>query len=288
MSPIIKNKKKKIEIPSKYLLLIITILCVLLMIITFTTNYSGKIFNSFFGTFIIPIQNGITNTGDYFINRADELIQIRNLISENSELKKEIYDLKIENDLLKQDKYELNSLRDLYELDKQYLNYEKLGARVIGSDAGNWFSSFIIDKGLEDGLLIDMNVIANGGLVGRIDKIGSNWARVVSIIDDSSFVSGMILSTSDNLIVNGKIELMKDDMIEFSQLLDVDNKISVGDKIVTSNISDKYLPGIAIGHIKTIEMDANNLTKSGTLTPEVDFKQIKEVLVILTLKQSVD
>ena len=61
-----------------------------------------------------------------------------------------------------------------------------------------------------------------------------------------------------------------------------------GDKIVTSNISDKYLPGILIGYISTINRDANNLTKSGYITPAVDFEHLEEVLVILEQKQTIE
>ena len=61
-----------------------------------------------------------------------------------------------------------------------------------------------------------------------------------------------------------------------------------GDKIVTSNISDKYLPGILIGYINTINTDSNNLTKSGYITPAVDFEHLEEVLVILELKQTIE
>lgn len=61
-----------------------------------------------------------------------------------------------------------------------------------------------------------------------------------------------------------------------------------GDKIVTSSISDKYLPGILIGYISSISEDSNNLTKSGWLTPAVDFEHLEEVLVITQLKQTVE
>ena len=57
---------------------------------------------------------------------------------------------------------------------------------------------------------------------------------------------------------------------------------------MTSNISDKYLPGILIGYISSINKDANNLTKSGYITPAVDFEHLEEVLVILEQKQTVD
>lgn len=58
-------------------------------------------------------------------------------------------------------------------------------------------------------------------------------------------------------------------------------------RVVTSYISDKYQQGILIGYISSIEVDSNNLTKSGKLTPAVDFEHIEEVLVILNKKQQV-
>ena len=75
-------------------------------------------------------------------------------------------------------------------------------------------------------------------------------------------------------------------MIAFGKHVDSDNEVAEGDKIVTSNISDKYLPGILIGYISTMEMDSNNLTKSGRVIPAVDFAHLEEVLVILEKKQS--
>ena len=66
------------------------------------------------------------------------------------------------------------------------------------------------------------------------------------------------------------------------------NKVVVGDKVVTSDISDRYQPGILIGYISYIEEDSNNLTKSGYITPAVDFEHLSEVLVITELKQTID
>ena len=66
--------------------------------------------------------------------------------------------------------------------------------------------------------------------------------------------------------------------------MDSQGKVVEGDKIVTSNISDKYLPGILIGYISVIETDTNKLTKSGQLVPAVDFEHLKEVLVITEKK----
>ena len=67
-----------------------------------------------------------------------------------------------------------------------------------------------------------------------------------------------------------------------------DNEVSINDPVVTSAVSYNYQQGILIGYISSIETDSNNLTKSGTITPAVDFEHIEEVLVILNKKQTVE
>ncbi len=274
--------------PSKYLLLILTILCTGMMLVTFGTDVFNRPLNTVVGYVIVPFQRGISKMGGWLSSRSEELVQIRTLLDENARLREEIAALTEENTLLQQDKYELNRMRELVALDEQYGEYDKVGARIIGRDSGNWYSSFVIDKGADDGLAVDMNVIAGGGLVGRITSVGPNWAKVTSIISDNVNVSAMTLSTEDNLTVTGDLKLMADNCITFSQLVDSRNKVVEGDKVVTSDISDKYLPNILIGYINTISKDNNNLTKSGLITPAVDFEHLSEVLVITDLKQTVE
>lgn len=273
--------------PSKYLLFILTVLCTVMMLVTFGTDVFNRPLNVVVGYVIVPFQQGIEKVGGWLSNRSEELVQIRTLLDENARSKEELAALIEENTLLQQDKYELNKLRELFELDGQYAEYNKVGARIIGRDSGNWYSSFLIDKGEDDGLEVDMNVIAQGGLVGRITSVGPGWARVTSIISDNVHVSAMTLSTEDNMTVTGDLRLMAEGCITFSQLVDGQDSVREGDKVVTSNISDKYLPNILIGYIRTISKDANNLTKSGEIVPAVDFEHLGEVLIITDRKQAV-
>lgn len=274
--------------PGKYLLFILTALCIVLMLLTFGTNVFDKPLNTALGYTVVPFQQGISQAGEWLSRRSEELVQIRVLLDENARLKAEVAALTEENTLLQQDKYELNRLRELVELDEQYGAYTKVGARIINRDPGNWYTSFIIDKGSDDGLAENMNVIADGGLVGRITSTGPNWARVTAIISDNSNVSAMTIATGDKMIVSGDLQMMAEGVITFSKLVDSRNVVAEGDKIVTSDISDKYLPNILIGYVHTINRDNNNLTKSGYITPAVDFEHLSEVLVITDLKQVVD
>lgn len=286
MSPIVKKKGEKFTLPGKYLLFILTLLCTGLIVITFNTNFLSAPVSAVGGFILVPLQDGVSKVGSWLSTRSEELVQIRSLLKENEELKAQVDELTMENIRLQQDRYELTNLRELYDLDAQYDEYDKVGARIIAKDSGNWFHSFVINKGYNDGLEIDMNVMAGSGLVGRIVDVGPNWAKVMSIIDDNSNTSGMVLSTSDNLIVSGDLELYADGFISFEKLIDSADRVVEGDKIVTSNVSDKYLPGILIGYISSINVDSNNLTKSGLITPAVDFEHLEEVLVITELKQT--
>ena len=287
MSPIIKKKGEKFTIPSKYLLYILTLLCTGLIVLTFSTDILSAPLSAVGGFVITPLQNGVSKAGSWLNTRSKELVQIRSLLQENENLQEQIDQLTIENIKLQQDRYELTNLRELYNLDSQYDEYEKIGARIIAKDSSNWFHTFVINKGAEDGLLTDMNVMAGSGLVGRIVDVGPDWAKVMSIIDDNSNTSGMVLSTSDNLMVRGDLEQYAEGMIRFEMLIDNADRVVEGDKIVTSNVSDKYLPGILIGYIAKVNVDSNNLTKSGLITPAVDFEHLEEVLVITQLKQTI-
>ena len=288
MSPIVKRKGEKFTLPGKYLLFILTILCTGLVLLTLnTTIFSGPL-SAVAGYTVVPFEEGISVVGHWLSNRSEELAQIRDLISENDELKRQVDELTIENTRLQQDRKELANLRELCNLDAQYDEYNKTGARIIARDSGNWFYSFVVNKGTNDGIAVDMNVMAGSGLVGRVVDVGPNWAKVKSIIADDSNVSAMVLSSSDNLIVSGNLKLYASGVIEFEQLVDSKDVVVEGDKVVTSNISDKFLPGILIGYISTINRDSNNLTKSGYLTPAVDFEHLEEVLIILEQKQTIE
>lgn len=288
MSPVVKKKREHYVLPTKYVLLILTMFCVVTMIVSFSTDIFTKPLNTISGYVVVPFQKGLTNVGSYILNRTENFKNLQNVLAENEDLKAQVEKLTKENIELAQDKYELTKLRELYDLDDEYDEFTKTGARIIARDTGNWYSNFIIDKGANDGIQVDCNVVAGNGLIGRVVSVGPNFSKVTSIISDNVNTSAMILSTGDNLIVTGDLEMMNKNLITFSQLYDDEDKVTIGDKIVTSNISDKYLPGLLIGYVSYISTDSNNLTKSGNLVPAVDFRHLEEVLVILDLKETQD
>lgn len=276
--------KNQSSLPSKYWLMIIIVCCIILLGIERFTDGGGPL--RFVANYtVIPMQKGISYVGRFMSDLSDNFKTLEEMKKENDELQTKVDELTIDNTRLRQEQYELERLRELYKLDENYSDYTKIGAHVIANNGSNWFNDFTIDKGSNDGIKKDCNVLAGSGLVGIVTEVGPNYARVRSIIDDSSNISGMILSTSDTCIVRGDLKQMSDGRIRFEKLANNDNEIEVGEQVVTSHVSSRFLQGLFIGYISEVEVDSNNLTRSGYITPAVDFTKLQEVLVITTTKQ---
>ncbi len=278
------DKKPQLQVSQKFMLTVLTVLCIVLIGVSFFTDKLTAPVQNALSYIITPLQKGINGMGLWLTDRADYFATIDELRQENEQLKTELDEVKEKNLVLIQDQIELNNLRELYALDNKIPGYEKVAARVIGKSSGNWFSTFTIDKGSKDGILVDMNVICGNGLVGIVTDVTDNSATVRSIIDDNSNVTGMLITSSDTCNIGGDLELIDSGYVHLEYLRG-DVNVSDGDMIVTSNISSKYIEGILIGYAKNVSDDANSLTQSGYLVPAVDFEHMTEVLVIMQLKQ---
>ena len=279
------KRRRNAGIPSKYLLVILTIFCIMLRFTSYVTGFSGGPLQLISSYIFVPMQRGLDYVGSS-ISISNEDAQTREeLLAENEKLRQQVEDLSVQLNNTRLQQEELETLQELYQLDQSYMNYETTGARVIGRGASNWFDTFTIDKGSDDGIREDMNVIAGGGLVGIVTDVQATYSVVRTVINDTTNISGMTNTSWDHCIVSGSLSSMTEsNTVRFSDLEDTQNAVSVGDAIVTSNISDKYLPGILIGYITTMTTDSNDLTKSGTLTPVVDFKHLQDVLIITQVK----
>lgn len=267
------------RISGQRIIVTITIFFLFIIILTWETRQEITPIEKSVTHVIIPIQKGVTYFGDWLVGRVDFMTHINELEGQNIDLLEKVDRLTYENQILIQSKSELENLRRLYELDQQYADYPTIGARIIGKDPGNWYSVFTIDKGTNDNIAVDMVVMAGAGLCGRVFEVGPDYAKVRSIIDDTSSVSAVIKRTEDLCTVRGDLTLFNDNLISVEYIPDEVNLID-GDEITTSHLGEVYPPGILIGRIVAIEDDPNRLSKVAYLEPVVDFKHLKEVLVI--------
>ncbi|MBO4399674.1 MAG: rod shape-determining protein MreC [Lachnospiraceae bacterium] len=279
-----ERKNPKYEMEPRYVLLIMTMICIFLIFFSYKfSNVFGPL-RTRLNSYLIPLQKGITTLGTGINNTIDNFVEVEKLQQEIADLKEENDRIQREKENMEQSLYDLERYKQLLDLADQYSDYKTVGANIIAKDSSGYYARFTLDKGYKDGIQVDMNVIAGAGLVGIITEVGPNYSVVRSIIDDNNYVSAIVTKTDDNCIVCGNLELLSLGYIEIRDL-SINTEVRNNYKVYTSPLSDKYLPDILIGYISNIQSENDGLTKTGYLTPVVDFEHMNTVLIITELKK---
>ncbi len=272
-----KSKKKR-------LFIILIIISIIIGGLTYVLR-SNAYFSNSLSFIVIPIQRTFTSISNWTGEQINYLSNKNYLKETNEELFWENEKLKSDVNRLKQLEQENIRLSDLLETQHRYPTLDTVPATIIASDSNYWYETFIIDTGSSDGIEVNMVVLCNGGLVGRITEVGFNYSKVTSILDEVNSVSVKSLRTEDLGILKGSNELIGNKLAVVDYLA-LDSKVVVGDEIVTSHLSDIYPSNIVVGTITNIYVNEDNLTKSAVVEPIVDFSKLYKVLIVKDSKDT--
>ncbi len=274
----IKKHKNRIVVT-----IIITILFIL-MAFTAKNRHNLSNFENKVGSIITPIQEVVKNIGESFFNTFRSITSLSKIKKENDELQKQLAKIKKENRELKDIIARSVFLRNEARL-KQNSEYNLIDGQVVSKDPGNWFNRFVVNRGSNDGVEKGTPVIigvetndgvVESGLIGRVVEVGSNWSKVLSVIDEASNVSFKVIRTQDNGIISGSIEKKLNGF-----LFDTNADVVVGDKLITSGIGEVYTRGLYIGRISKVIKKNEELIKRIEVESSVDFKNLNEVFLII-------
>jgi len=225
-----------------------------------------------FEKFFTWTANGVGNFFGHFGDLSKAEAQITDLSNQLAQAQEQVRDLQnyqSEND-------DLRSLLDL----KSTISGQTVAANVIAKDFSNWYSTFTIDKGTNDGVKIKTAVRTTSGLVGYISAVGTNWATVTTILNDSSSVSGSIVRTNDAVICQGELALQQNGQCRINYISSSSNIVS-GDIVQTSGLGGIYPKGILIGTVGDISDSQQSVSQTAILIPAVNFEKTSVVLVEL-------
>ena len=273
--------------PTKWKLLLGIGICTILIISSWLLGQKYEPVRSFINTITQPAQQAYSTVEDWFSSHLQDLKAKDNLEEENRALKEELDQLQKENLQLQNDARRVQELQDLYELDTYYKDYPKTGAQIVGLSPNNWYESFIIDKGSSDGMVEYMPVLSDNGLAGHVSEVYEHYSKVVSVVNENSFIYGQINRTDGDLVAvqgakgfhseeTGSIE---EDLCMIQFITD-EIDITLGDEIVTSSLGDIYPPGLKIGMVEEIYPLGTGYESLALIRPAVDLDQMDTVLII--------
>lgn len=264
----------------KIFLKIIFIIAIFILI-NYTNGNSRKvtIFENVVTNLISLPQRFIVNAKNYTSGNNEYFSNVERLQKENEELTQELKEinekllnyenLQAENELLKKH----------IKLANLYPDYSIIVADIITASTSNWEYTYTINRGSKDGIEPNMAVIAESGLVGYIESVTSNTAKVVSILDAGNAVSARVTRTRDTVISKGSLSLAEKRQMRITNI-PIGVSLIEGDKIETSGLGGIYPKGILIGKVRSFEQKSNPVENEAIIESYVDFDKLETVAVI--------
>ena len=170
-------------------------------------------------------------------------------------------------------------LKNQISLKNHYNEYSTVIAEIINESTSNWEKVYTINRGSDDGIKPNMTVIAEEGLVGYVEVVTNNTAKVVSILDPGNTVSSRTTRTRDSVTCKGNSGLINENKIKLTKM-PTDLSLVEGDKIETSGLGGRYPKGIPIGEVVKFNVKKNPVENDAIVRTYVDFNKLETVAVI--------
>ncbi|MGL4796725.1 MAG: rod shape-determining protein MreC [Paraclostridium sp.] len=223
----------------------------------------------------VYVKDSISNIFKYKENAK----KANNLEKENEDLKKELIDLKEQLEMTQS----LQGLKKSLNFIEEEYKANMISTSVVGKNDDNWYTSFVIGAGKQQGVKKDSILVNGKGLVGIVYEVSQNYSKAISLLDTKSSVSFQLLKNPE---YKGVISQNAQDNKNYKSegLLEgymFDSKYDVlpGDVIVTSGLG-LYPKSIPIGEIEKVIDDKNKGLKYVVVKPYVNFKNVNDVVVI--------
>ena len=230
-------------------------------------------------SFLAPIQRGVSDffspIGSFFSDIKDfgkTKSELKDLKKENAKLREKVI---FNKDTLGQLK-KLENVLDLAGRGK----YKVVSARVIGKGSSATFSQTItIDAGSNDGVVKDMTVIGELGLVGVV-KSTTSTSSIVLLMSDPTFRIGVRVARSQSI----GVLLGEGDNSYTLQLLDPSGSIEKDDVLLSlgSDNNKPFVPGVPVGYVTSVNNSRATLTQEARVSSYSNLGSIGVVSVIIS------
>ncbi|WP_232089748.1 rod shape-determining protein MreC [Aerococcus urinaeequi] len=219
---------------------------------------------------------------------TDSINDLMNTYEDNQRLKSQISsleELEAQNEILQSENEELSALLDLQ---PSLVGKNVIASSVISRSPDTWLDSITIDVGTNSGIEESMSVMTESGLVGHVTEVSATSSKVQLLITENNQMKNVAVSIqTDDGIVSGILS----DYDEKTQELILkqvpnDAKVSEGNTVTTSGLGGVSPEGLIIGEVTSASSDNFGLSQSVRVKPAADFKDIRSVLVIMTLNET--
>ena len=227
---------------------------------------------------VTPFEKAVVHTQQWFREKWVGYVYLRNVNTENQQLREQIERMKLEQTRLSEDAKMARRIQTLLAFKEQYID-QTVAAQVIGTSGNEQSRVLYIDKGANDGLKPDMAVITPTGIVGKIVQVSASSAQVLPINDQTSGVGAALRDSRLQGILkgtpNGTTTL---------QYIMSDEPVKPGERVITSG-GDRIFPkGLLVGTVASVE-PGKDLFLNIRVIPSARLDRLEEVLVVTKIEE---
>lgn len=222
-----------------------------------------------------PVTTVTSSVSGYFGSIAN----LRGAQDENATLRQRVQELEVElkaKEDLATENQRLNALLNLPEKTK----YKVLNARIIGRDPSVWFDSSIVNRGSLDGVKLNMPVVTDGGLLGRVTAVGPLTSQVDLVTRDKSGVGAVVGEIAGSNALGVVMGSSKRELIEM-RYVPGSAQVQVGQIVYTSGQDGIYPAGLKVGEIVELESGSATAPHRIMIRPSAGIGSMQEVGILL-------
>ena len=268
---------KKVSAGRKRIIIFATIflVCFALMTVNFQRSPKPFFLESIIVWIISPVQNLITEMVDSVDSVVSHYFLLGNVSSENETLRKEIDALLKENNALVEKALRQKRVGKLIGYQEK-TKAKAIVADIIGRDATQWSKMIFINKGTRHGVMENLPVVTDRGVVGHIIQASNKVSKVLLISDSRSAVDSIFQDSR----VTGVVVGAGGGMCKM-KFVPMGASMKVGDRVISSGLGGIYPKGLMVGKVTKLMKSREGLFQEVTIKPGVDLSRLEEVLVVL-------
>src|SRR5512140_3643697 len=243
-------------------------------------------FGGFFSAASSQLTGGLVGVQEWFASRSQAIQEfmgaprdIVTLRNRNAELEAQVAQLQAQVIDLQQRVNETAILSALVDFSRASPESSYKAASVIGRDPSPFLHYVIINRGSNDGIQRGMPVVTNEGLVGRVDAVIADAARVQLVTDPASSVNVHLKNANTDAVLIGSVT--GDVSLD---LISQDANVNTGDVILTSGLGGGFPPDLIVGQVVNVRKLPAELFQQATVQPAVDFRRLQIVLIITNFR----
>jgi rod shape-determining protein MreC len=274
-------KQSKLEF--KYLVLIVfAIVAVVLGFVHGSVNQNRKLtyFEQMIKDVVLYVNNIVSTPITFVSDYLEEESIKKDILNKYNNIKKELDKIELNSAKIKELETELSKLKDLLELNDSLTDYEYLNATVTNRNLGYWYNTITIDKGSKNGVLVDMAVITNDGLIGRVTQV-SNLNSTVKLLTSDDINNQVSIKIKQEEDIYGLLTGYNKKNNTFI-ITGIDQNIDITLKsiVVTTGLGGIFPSGILVGEVYSVTNDHFGLSKIIEVKSFANFDDISYVTVL--------